>query len=65
MDGEVFGIADGLAARDIPLIFYSGHRHVAALAANYPGAIALSKPCTDDQLLVNVSDQLIRQVVAA
>lgn len=50
-DGDVFPLADKLAAAGVPLIFHSGHYPPAAMEERYPGAIACSKPCPPSELL--------------
>ena len=50
-DGEVFPVADTLAADGVPIVFHSGHAQSAELAEAYPGAAVLSKPATVDRLI--------------
>ena len=50
-DGEVFPVADRLAAEGVPIVFHSGHAQSAELAASYPQAVMLSKPAPTDRLI--------------
>lgn len=44
-DGEVFPLADQLAARGVPLIFHSGHMPRPEILKRYPAALFCEKPC--------------------
>ena len=57
-DGEVFPVAERLAARSVPLVFHSGHARTSEIDARFPGALMLSKPAGDWMLI----DAVRRQV---
>lgn len=57
-DGEVFPLADRLAAAGVPIIFHSGHYQADAMHERYPGAVACSKPCPPGEL-VSVLQQIV------
>ena len=50
-DGEVYPVADRLAALGVPIIFHSGHADAATLCARYPEARCAGKPCGTDHLI--------------
>ena len=56
-DGEVFPVAERLAARDVPMVFHSGHADRKDLEKQFPSAIALSKPAPEMELVAAVSRQ--------
>lgn len=49
--GEVFPLADVLAAAGVPIIFHSGHCTSADIAERYPKALAAAKPCPPATLI--------------
>ena len=59
-DGEVYPLADVLAAKETPLVFHSGNTEGANISARFPTAIALSKPVHERQLIAAVSRQQSR-----
>jgi len=50
-DGEVYPLADKLAAAGVPIIFHSGHVTPAEVRVRYPDAQACAKPCPPDRLI--------------
>lgn len=44
LDGEVFPLADSLAAQGVDLIFHSGHVEADEISARYPKAMFCPKP---------------------
>ena len=50
-DGEVYPLADRLAAAGVPIIFHSGHVQPEEVKALYPDAQACAKPCPPDRLI--------------
>ena len=50
-DGEIYPLADKLAAAGVPIVFHSGHVTPAEVHARYPDAVACSKPCPPDRLI--------------
>ena len=50
-DGEVYPLADRLAAAGVPIIFHSGHVPPDELKDRYPEAQACAKPCPPDRLI--------------
>ena len=50
-DGEVYPLADRLAAAGVPIVFHSGHVTPDEVKARYPDAQACAKPCPPDQLI--------------
>lgn len=50
-DGEVYPLADRLAAAGVPIVFHSGHVTPAEVQERYPDAVACSKPCPPDRLI--------------
>ncbi len=49
-DGEVYPAADRLMARNVPIIFHSGHADATHLTERYPGAAVCGKPCSPGSL---------------
>lgn len=56
-DGEVFPVAERLSARDVPLVFHSGHADRSDIVEQFPSAIALSKPVLEGTLVAAVAQQ--------
>ena len=50
-DGEVYPLADRLAAAGVPIIFHSGHVAPTEITERYPQAQACAKPCPPDRLI--------------
>ena len=50
-DGEVYPLADKLAAAGVPIVFHSGHVTPDEVRARYPDAVACAKPCPPDKLI--------------
>ena len=44
-DGIVFPLAEKLADEHVPIIFHSGSHTAKDIAARFPGAVAIEKPC--------------------
>jgi CheY-like chemotaxis protein len=59
-DGEVYPLADKLAAAGVPIIFHSGHVPPAEVKQRYPGAWACAKPCPPNRLI-----EVLQQAVSA
>ncbi|WP_337661020.1 response regulator [Erythrobacter sp. Alg231-14] len=57
-DGNVFPLAQKLAAEDVPLIFHSGRHTREEIKAKFPTAITLMKPCPPAEVLRAVNDVL-------
>ena len=57
-DGEVFPVADALAAAGVPIVFHSGHAQVADLSDAYPGAAVLCKPAPIDRVVSALAARL-------
>jgi len=49
-DGEVYPVAEALAAAGIPFIFHSGHADASMLVERFPSAVVCGKPCSPAQL---------------
>ena len=49
-DGEVFPIAETLAARDVPIVFHSAHVRPDDLMDRFPHALTVPKPCATDAI---------------
>lgn len=49
-DGEVFEVADRLAAHNIPFLFHSGHANGWELKSRYPDAVICPKPSSPSNL---------------
>ena len=50
-DGEVYPLADRLIAANVPVIFHSGEVAPRDVAARYPEAHALAKPCPPNRII--------------
>src|SRR5436190_1524238 len=50
-DGEVYPLADKLAAAGVPIVFHSGHVPPEEVRLRYPDALACAKPCPPNQLI--------------
>jgi CheY-like chemotaxis protein len=50
-DGEVYPLADKLAAAGVPIVFHSGHVPPEEVRARYPDALACAKPCPPNELI--------------
>lgn len=48
---ESFPAAEVLVARDVPVIFHSGHVHDTQIATRFPKARLCSKPCSGDRVI--------------
>ena len=59
-DGEVYPLADKLAAAGVPIIFHSGHVPPAEVKQRYPGAWACAKPCPPNRLI-----EVLQEAVSA
>lgn len=57
-DGVVYPLAERLMEERIPFIFHSGHVPMAEMAARFPNARALEKPCPPSEMLDSVADAL-------
>lgn len=57
-DGEVFPLADALAQHGVPIIFHSSQQPLPDACAQYPRAVACTKPCPPDHL-VSVLQQVV------
>ncbi len=53
-DGEVYPLADALADAGVPIIFHSGHIAAEEIAKRYPEALACSKPCPPDRMIMMI-----------
>ena len=54
-DGEVFPVAERLAARNVPLVFHSGHARIEEIEEQFPDAVMLSKPAPERTLIETLS----------
>jgi DNA-binding response OmpR family regulator len=54
-DGETFELAQKLMDENVPVILHSAPENTRALAARFPRATTLSKPCPPAKLLDTVS----------
>lgn len=59
-DGEVFPLADRLAAAAVPIIFHSGHADPHRLEGRYPGVTVCEKPCAPGTLRKALQKMLTR-----
>jgi len=50
-DGDVYPVADRLAAAGVPMVFHSGHVTPAEVNRRYPDAVACTKPCPPGRLI--------------
>lgn len=50
-DGESYTLAEKLMSEDVPVIFHSAQVRPAEVVAQYPDAIACSKPCPPTQMI--------------
>jgi len=57
-DGMVFEFAEKLASEGVPIIFHSGLHSREEIAARFPGARTLEKPCPPAEMLETVNDVL-------
>lgn len=57
-DGNVFSLAEKLAAEHVPIIFHSGRHSPQEVRDRFPSAITLLKPCPPADLLRAVNDVL-------
>jgi DNA-binding response OmpR family regulator len=55
-DGMVFEFAEKLAEQGVPIIFHSGRHTRDEIAARFPGARTLEKPCPPADMLEAVND---------
>ncbi len=56
-DGEVFPVAERLAAMQTPLIFHSGSTGTSAIGQRFPSAVALTKPAHETHLIDAIRQQ--------
>lgn len=63
-DGEVYPLADKLAAAGVPIIFHSGHVPPSEVKDRYPDAWACAKPCPPNQL-IDVLQEAVQQKASA
>ena len=54
-DGEVFGLADELRDRGVPIVFQSGHLDPNDIVTRYPTARCCAKPASPDRLVLDVA----------
>lgn len=57
-EGEVFPLADALAAAGVAIIFHSGHVVPDEMIARYPHALACTKPCPPGRMI-----EMLREAV--
>lgn len=57
-DGTVFEFAEKLAEQGVPIIFHSGRHKSEEIAARFPGARTLEKPCPPAEVIEAVNDAL-------
>lgn len=58
-DGDVFGLAETMAAEHVPIIFHTGSLSSEEVEARFPGARTLFKPVPPSAMLEAVSDILL------
>jgi len=63
-DGEVYPLADKLAAAGVPIVFHSGHVPPDEVKQRYPDALACAKPCPPNQLIDLVQEAVQRKATA-
>ena len=63
-DGDVFGLADTLAAEDVPIIFHTGSLSGAEVEARFPGSRTLLKPVPPAEMLAAVNTILVSPAAA-
>lgn len=56
-DGEVRPVAEALAERQTPIVFYSGNADDIAWVAGFPNSVAVSKPAARSFLIETVRKQ--------
>jgi DNA-binding response OmpR family regulator len=54
-DGNVFQLAQTLAAENVPIIFHSGHHTREEVAVHFPQAMTLTKPCPPTEMIETVN----------
>ncbi|MCC4298180.1 response regulator [Aurantimonas coralicida] len=54
-DGEVFGLADELRDRGVPIVFHSGHLDPNDIVTRYPMARCCAKPASPERLVSDVA----------
>jgi CheY-like chemotaxis protein len=59
-DGEVYPLADRLAAAGVPMVFHSGHVTPNEVRRRYPDAVACSKPCPPSRLIDALQEAVSR-----
>lgn len=57
-DGQIFGVADRLYAKNVPLIFHSGHLDHSDIETKYPRARFFSKPTPQRDLIAALGSAL-------
>ena len=57
-DGIVYPLAEHMMAENVPVIFHSGALSPEEVAARYPQARALAKPCPPSHIIDTVSEAL-------
>lgn len=65
LDGLVFSFAQTLTQENVPLIFHTGSHSAEEVAAQFPRAVTLAKPCPPAQVLQAVNEALDDQNVTA
>ena len=64
-DGEVYPLADKLAAAGVPIVFHSGHVPPEEVKQRYPDAWACAKPCPPNQLIDVLQEAVQHKATAA
>lgn len=57
-DATVYPLAERMMAEHVPVIFHSGQFAAHDVAARFPGAQSLSKPCPPNQVIASVEQAL-------
>lgn len=57
-DGIVYPLAEQMMAENVPVIFHSGQLTPSEVAARYPAAQALAKPCPPADVIASVQQAL-------
>ena len=57
-DGIVYPLAEQMMAENVPVIFHSGQLSPNEVAARFPAAQALSKPCPPAEVIASVQQAL-------
>ena len=64
-DGEVYPFAQRLVDEDVPIIFHSGRHTREEVAAHFPKATTLIKPCPPADMIEAVNDVLEESAASA